>query len=158
MRRILLVISVALLTFSFTDVASAKHYRHRHHAVTHHHFKHAHYVKRRGNYGQVLNYLPHPSGCPPIVFCGCGAAVDLFGHSIRSLWLARNWYRFPRTYAASEMVGVRPHHVLILESPVEGGRWIVRSYNSGGHQSRRMIMSIAGYTIVNPHGNRYARL
>lgn len=32
--------------------------------------------------------LPHPPGCPRRAFCGCGAAVEVFGRPIRSLWLA----------------------------------------------------------------------
>src|SRR5262245_13468351 len=53
----------------------------------------------------------HPQGCPRRLFCGCGAAVRIFGAPIRSLWLAANWFRFPRTAPAAGMVAVRRHHV-----------------------------------------------
>ena len=97
--------------------------------------------------------LPHPSGCPRVAFCACGASVRVFGKSIRSLWPARAWYRFPRTSPASGMVAVRAHHVFVLESQVGGSEWLISDYNSGGHQSRRHVRSIAGYTIVNPHAS-----
>jgi len=97
--------------------------------------------------------LPHPSGCPRVAFCACGASVRVFGKSIRSLWPARAWYRFPRTSPASGMVAVRAHHVFVLESQVDGSEWLISDYNSGGHQSRRHVRSIAGYTIVNPHAS-----
>ena len=34
--------------------------------------------------------VAHPAGCPSRAFCGCGAAVRVFGAPIRSLWLAAN--------------------------------------------------------------------
>lgn len=48
--------------------------------------------------------LPHPSGCPRRAFCGCGAAVEVFGRPIRSLWLAARWLDFPRAAPAPGMV------------------------------------------------------
>src|SRR5690349_19839535 len=44
--------------------------------------------------------LPHPVGCPASRFCGCGASIEVFGKSIRELWLARAWFKFPRTSPA----------------------------------------------------------
>jgi hypothetical protein len=95
--------------------------------------------------------LPHPAGCPKRAFCGCGAAVKVFGEPIRSLRLARAWFKFPRTSPAPGMVAVRRHHVMVLESHVEGKDWLVYDANSGGRKTRRHVRSIAGFVIVNPH-------
>jgi hypothetical protein len=96
--------------------------------------------------------LPHPVGCPHTAFCGCGASIEAFGHTVRSLWLASNWYRFPRTSAAPGMAIVRPHHVAILKEHVQGNVWMVIDHNGGGHRSWLHPRSIAGYTVVDPHG------
>ena len=96
--------------------------------------------------------LPHPAGCPSRAFCGCGAAVRVFGSPIRSLWLATNWLRFPRSAPAPGMVAVRRGHVFVLEHHVGGNVWQVWDANSGGRKTRRHARSIAGYIIVNPHG------
>lgn len=96
--------------------------------------------------------VAHPSGCPARAFCGCGAAVRLFGSPIRSLWLAANWFKFPRAAPAPGMAAVRQHHVFVLEADLGGGVWQVFDANSGGHQTRIHARSIAGYTIVNPRG------
>ena len=94
--------------------------------------------------------VAHPPGCPSRAFCGCGAAVRVFGSPIRSLWLAANWFRFPRTPPAPGMVAVRRHHVFVLEADLGGGLWQVFDANSGGHATRIHARSIAGYVIVNP--------
>lgn len=96
--------------------------------------------------------VSHPSGCPSRAFCGCGAAVRVFGSPVRSLWLAANWFKFPRAAPAAGMVAVRNHHVFVLEADLGGGRWQVYDANSGGHATRIHARSIAGYQIVNPHG------
>ena len=96
--------------------------------------------------------IPHPSGCPRWAFCGCGASIAVFGRNVRDLWLAANWFKFPKAAAASGMVAVRNHHVFVLKSQTSRGTWIVEDYNSGGGLSRIHERSIAGYTIVNPHG------
>jgi hypothetical protein len=96
--------------------------------------------------------VAHPSGCPSRAFCGCGAAVRVFGSPIRSLWLAANWFKFPRAAPAPGTVAVRRHHVFVLEADLGGGVWSVYDANSGGHATRIHARSIAGYTIVNPHG------
>jgi hypothetical protein len=100
--------------------------------------------------------VAHPAGCPSRAFCGCGAAVHIFGRPIRSLWLAANWFRFPRTSPAPGTVAVRRHHVFVLERHVRGSTWIVYDANSGRHRTRVHPRSIAGYSIVNPHGSRMA--
>lgn len=96
--------------------------------------------------------VAHPDGCPRSAFCGCGAAVRIFGAPIRSLWLAANWFKFPRATPAPGMVAVRSHHVFVLEADLGGGLWRVWDANSGGHQTRVHARSLAGYTVVNPHG------
>lgn len=96
--------------------------------------------------------VAHPYGCPRRAFCGCGAAVHRFGRPIRSLWLARNWFRFPRAAPAPGMAAVRRHHVFILKRHVRGPVWVAYDANSGGHRTRIHPRSIAGWTIVNPRG------
>lgn len=103
--------------------------------------------------GQIVS---HPAGCPARAFCGCGAAVRVFGKPIRNLWLARNWFRFPRATAAAGMVAVRRHHVFVLERHISGSTWLAYDANSGGRRTRIHPRSIAGFAIVNPHGSRMA--
>jgi hypothetical protein len=97
---------------------------------------------------------PHPAGCPSRAFCGCGAAVRLFGAPVRSLWLAAAWFKFPRAEPAPGMVAVRRHHVFVLESHLGGSTWLAYDANSGGHATRLHARSIAGWTIVNPRAGR----
>jgi len=94
--------------------------------------------------------LAHPRGCPARAFCGCGAAVRIFGKPVRALWLAANWFRFPRTSPSPGMVAVRRHHVFVLEQSLGGNTWLAYDANSGGHATRIHARSIAGYVIVNP--------
>lgn len=100
--------------------------------------------------------VPHPAGCPSRAFCGCGAAVRVFGSPVRSLWLAANWLRFPRTAPAPGMVAARRGHVFVLEQHLSGKVWQVYDANSGGRKTRIHARSIAGFAIVNPHAARYA--
>lgn len=95
--------------------------------------------------------VAHPSGCPYQAFCGCGAAVRIFGRPIRSLWLARNWLRFPSVAPSPGVVAVRSHHVFVLERQISGSTWLVYDANSGRHRTRIHPRSIAGFRIVNPH-------
>lgn len=119
--------------------------------------KHVRHVKKRKvahRHREVRlagEILAHPIGCPARSFCACGAAVKVFGSPIRSLWLAANWYKFPRTSPASGMVAVRRHHVFVLEAHLGGKTWLAYDANSGKHLTRRHARSIRGYTIVNPH-------
>lgn len=101
-------------------------------------------------YEEGVRFLPHPKGCPARAFCACGAAVEVFGKAIRSLWPARAWFKFPSTPAAPGTVAVRSHHVFVLVRQIEGNQWLVRDYNSGGHKSREWVRSISGYKIVDP--------
>ena len=112
-------------------------------------------VKAMGNFGAAQKvYMPsvvsHPRGCPARAFCGCGAAVRIFGKPVRALWLAANWFRFPRTSPSPGMVAVRRHHVFVLEQSLGGNTWLAYDANSGGHATRIHARSIAGYVIVNP--------
>jgi hypothetical protein len=118
-----------------------------------------HIARRLGFGAAQMRYQPapgavvaHPAGCPWRAFCGCGAAVRIFGEPRRSLWLAAAWFRFPRAQPAAGMVAVRRHHVFVLEQPIGGSTWLAYDANSGGHATRLHARSIAGYTIVNPHG------
>jgi hypothetical protein len=97
-----------------------------------------------------VGIVPNPAGCPRVAFCGCGASVRLFGRSVRELWLAANWLKFPRAIPSPGMAAVRQHHVMILEAQGSNGGWIVYDANSGGHATRIHERSLAGYVIVNP--------
>lgn len=136
-------LAALLISVISASPALAKHHHHRHHHKSH-------YAARQG----VI--LAHPSGCPRVSFCGCGAAVRVFGRPIRSLWLAANWYRFPHAQAAPGMAAVRRHHVFVLEAPIGGSVWQVYDANSGHHTTRIHARSIAGFTIVNPKAYRLA--
>ena len=92
-----------------------------------------------------------PAGCP-WAFCGCEASLHLFGRIVPDLNLAANWLRFPKAAPAPRMAAVRSHHVMVLESLVEGNVWLVHDGNSGGHLTRLHPRSIAGYAIVDPSG------
>ena len=108
--------------------------------------------------GGAVTELPHPAGCPRVAFCGCGAAVEVFGRPVRNLWLARNWYAFRRDAPAPGNVAVRPHHVFVLRQNMGGGMWLVADHNGGHRRSWLHVRSLAGYSIVNPHSGRYASL
>lgn len=90
-----------------------------------------------------------PAGCPRS-FCGCGAAIRVFGHIVPELNLAANWLRFPRTSPAPGMVAARRGHVFVLEQHVSGDTWMAYDANSGGRSTRIHARSLRGYTVVNP--------
>ncbi|HEY5378219.1 MAG TPA: hypothetical protein VIJ78_01620 [Pseudolabrys sp.] len=71
----------------------------------------------------------------------------------KRLNLASNWARlFPRESAPrAGLAAVRSHHVMYIESSAGDGQWMVRDYNSGGGLSRLHVVSVRGYTLVNPH-------
>ncbi|MGY8679102.1 hypothetical protein Q2941_15075 [Bradyrhizobium sp. UFLA05-153] len=91
-----------------------------------------------------------PSGCPRS-FCGCGAALHVFGRIVPELNLAANWLRFPRTSPAPGMVAARRGHVFVLEQHLQGDMWMAYDANSGGRSTRIHARSLRGYTVVNPH-------
>lgn len=94
--------------------------------------------------------LEHPAGCPRRAFCGCGAAVRIYGWPVRELWLAANWLKFPRAEPAAGMVAVKRHHVFVLERHLGGATWLAYDANSGRHATQLHARSIAGFRIVNP--------
>lgn len=91
-----------------------------------------------------------PAGCPRS-FCGCGAAIRVFGRIVPELNLAANWLRFPRTSPAPGMVAARRGHVFVLGQHITGDIWKAYDANSGGHATRIHPRFLRGYTIVNPH-------
>jgi len=95
--------------------------------------------------------VPHPAGCPSRAFCGCGTAVKIFGAPIRSLWLAANWFRFPRAEPAPGMVAVRQHHVFAILRVIDSRHVLAYDANSGGHLTRIHPVSLQGYSVRNPH-------
>lgn len=113
-----------------------------------HHRHHQHHYSNQYS-GSVVS---HPAGCPRRLFCGCGAALEVFGRNVRELWLAANWLKFPRVAPASGMVAARRGHVMVLRAQGSGGRWIVYDANSGRGLTRVHERSLSGYAIVNPHG------
>ena len=98
--------------------------------------------------GQTLG--GRPQGCPRS-FCGCGAAIRVFGRIVPDLNLAANWLRFPRTSPAPGMVAARRGHVFVLEQHLGGDMWMAYDANSGGHATRIHARSLRGYAVVNPH-------
>jgi hypothetical protein len=91
-----------------------------------------------------------PAGCPR-AFCGCGAAIRVFGHVVPELNLAANWLRFPRASPSPGMVAARRGHVFVLEQSLGGDMWMAYDANSGGRATRIHARSLRGYTVVNPH-------
>ena len=84
--------------------------------------------------------------------------MRIFGRPVRELWLAANWFKFPRAQPAAGMMAVRRHHVSVLKTHLGGNTWQVYDTNSGGRKTRIHARSIAGYTIVSPReggGVRY---
>lgn len=94
--------------------------------------------------------LPHPSGCPSRLFCGCGVSVDVFGHPVRGLYLAAAWRRFPPAAPAPGMVAWRAHHVMRLRQQVRGSVWLVYDPNGGRGGTWLHERDIRGYRIVSP--------
>lgn len=92
-----------------------------------------------------------PAGCPSS-FCGCAAALHVFGRIVPELNLAANWLRFPRTPPGPGMVAARRGHVFVLEHHIGGDVWMTYDGNSGGRATRIHARSLRGYTIVNPRG------
>ncbi len=97
-----------------------------------------------------IGLVDHPSGCPRTAFCGCGAAVKVFGKPVRELWLAANWFKFKAAQAAAGMVAVRRHHVFVILEVVGHNKVLAWDANSGGHKTRIHLRSLAGYRVVDP--------
>jgi hypothetical protein len=146
----------AMILLGMIYPAEARHHRHHRHA---HHRNHSdksdflsgiRSIKITMKRDHTSELMPHPAGCPARAFCGCGAAVKIFGAPIRSLWLAANWYKFPRTNLAPGTVAVRSHHVFVVEQVLGNGMVLAYDANSGGHATREHVRSVSGYTIVQP--------
>jgi hypothetical protein len=103
--------------------------------------------------GRVAEILPHPPGCPRRAFCGCGAAVRVFGAPIRALWLAANWLKFPPAAPAPGMVAARRGHVFVIEAVVGPGKVIAYDANSGRGLTRRHVRSLAGFSVRDPRAS-----
>lgn len=97
--------------------------------------------------------LPHPSGCMHRAFCGCGVSLRVFGKRIARLFLAENWFSFPRARLAAGMVAVRKHHVFYIEKVLGRNKVLAYDPNSGGHLTRRHVRSVSGFRIVNPRAH-----
>ena len=144
--RHIAAVSIMVLSVMFTATSAHA----RHHNKKHHH----HHYYRSASYGETI--VSHPAGCPWHAFCGCGVSVKVFGHPVRKLFLASNWFRFPRASPAAGMVAVRNHHVMYIMSVDANGNATVYDPNSGQHQTRIHTRSLAGYSVRNPHGARIA--
>lgn len=147
------LVALSTLTFISTN-ANASPHRYQQHWQRHQ----AGFATTARNHARVTErysggeVVAHPASCPRTMFCGCGAASEL-GLSDRSLWLVKSWYKFPRAAAASGMVaiwGVR--HVAVIREVHGDGTATVYDANSGGGLTRVHRVSLAGLTIVDPHG------
>jgi hypothetical protein len=113
-------------------------------------------VDANGNSTEAVIIGGRPPGCPR-AYCGCEASRYVFGEIRPELNLAYNWVRkFPRTTPAPGMVAARSGHVMVLISHAGGNDWLVHDGNSGGGLTRRHVMSINRYVIVDPRGVRSA--
>lgn len=54
------------------------------------------------------------------------------------------------------MVAVRNHHVFVIREVLGNGRVLAYDANSGNHRTRVWVRSLAGYSVRNPRGGRYA--
>ena len=148
MQRLIRCLIAASCVLIISTPAFAK--RHSHHF---HHQKQIHFSQHRFiGAAEGDNIVSHPAGCPYTAFCGCGVSVKVFGHPVRDLFLASNWFKFPRTHAAPGMVAVRNHHVMYIMSADANGNATVYDPNSGHHQTRIHEVSLSGYRVVNPSG------
>lgn len=102
--------------------------------------------------------LPHPEGCPRTAFCGCGAALDIFKKHVRNLWLAANWFKFPKSEPGPGKVAVRNHHVFVIRQYLGNNKVLAYDANSGGHKTRLHIRSLAGYSVRDPMAGKMANL
>ncbi len=109
------------------------------------------YAMADANVARAQTVGGRPSSCPRS-FCGCGAAIRVFGRIVPELNLASNWLRFPRTSPAPGMVAARHGHVFVLEQHLGGDMWMAYDANSGGHATRLHARSLRGYAVVNPRG------
>ena len=113
-------------------------------------------VAPSNGYDMAEGVVGHPSGCPRSAFCGCGSSVRIFGHPVRDLYLAANWFRFAHAIPAPGMVAVRSHHVFVIEQVNGDGTVVAYDANSGGHATRIHTVSLSGYSVRDPHSRQVA--
>lgn len=98
-----------------------------------------------------------PSQCPPRLWCGCAAAIKVFGEPRRDLWSARAWLKLGRPVphpAPGAVVvyarGKRGGHVGIVVSVVGPGRIIMWSGNDGNaiRTRERSTAGVLGYRVL----------
>jgi hypothetical protein len=175
--RALAAFAAILFAFVSTSAEARHRYHHQHYARHHVRVHHVHVARttftyrsgdedsqfeRPRHYRQRMaggdQIVGHPSGCPYHAFCGCGVSVKVFGHPVRELYLAANWFRFPRAAPAPGMIAVRfgGHHVMYIIAYDGNGNATVYDPNSGGHQTRIHQRSLSGYSVRDPHGARMA--
>lgn len=170
MRFIMALFSAALLTVVSTSAEARPHRKHAHRAVSVEtiitcdqqgcHGDRNISTPRRGRVTEVVYegrvVGGRPAGCPH-AYCGCGVSLKVFGRIIPELNLAYNWVRkFPRASPASGMVAARSGHVFYIESVIDEHTVVAYDPNSGGHKTRVHTVSLRGYRVVDPHGNRIA--
>lgn len=99
---------------------------------------------------QSEGVVSHPKGCPWRQFCACGVSMKIWGYAKHMA--AAAFFKYPRANPAPGMVAVRSHHVMYIERVLDGNgnAAVVYDPNSGGHQTRVHVRSLAGYRIVNP--------
>ena len=132
-------LAALILCLFLPSVSFAKH--------RHHHFSHHRTIRYAGE------IVSHPAGCPRVSFCGCGVALKVFGHAVRSLWLAANWYRFPRSSPAAGNVAIfGRHHVAYIIAAHGDGTATLYDPNSGHHLTRIHRVSLRGAVVVAPRG------
>lgn len=145
------ILVLVLLSLGFlSSPASAYRYHHHHHhhyhrTVFHRHYTH-HYVGNRGYSLSSSCRVAARMGGP----CGCYASTLVFGHNVRELWLARNWYKFPHTRPHPGAVAVRSHHVVVIAAINGDGTFTGRDSWGLTHRSLR------GWTFVDPQIGRAA--
>jgi hypothetical protein len=77
--------------------------------------------------------------------CGCFASEQVFGHSVRELWLADAWLKFPRTSPHSGAVAVWPHRHVAAVIAVNGDGTVTVRDSWAVHRVR-----VAGLVFVDP--------
>lgn len=103
-------------------------------------------------HGRRSRIVPNPPGCPPVRFCGCGASLRVFGKRIKKLYRAAEWLKFPRARPGPMKAAARRHHVMVILDYLGHGMAKVYDANSGHHKTRIHVVSLRGFTVVDPQG------
>ena len=114
------------------------------------------HIAPSNGYSMAEGIVGNPAGCPRTAFCGCAASVEVFGHPIRELYLAANWFRFAHASPAPGMVAVRNHHVFVIRQVNGDGTVLAYDGNSGGHKTRIHTVSLRGFSVRDPHSRQVA--